>query len=130
MKLLLREILDGPLRGFTESKAVVVMPPLPLLDPLLACVSPPSPAAPSSTMDRLEGVRCMERETGIVVITSFGSKPLAEVVIVGSCALAASGKMLNVPVGIDSLLVETVNGNESVVMFVSAGMAAREEELN
>lgn len=114
------------MRGFTESKAVVVIPPLPLLEPLLACASTPSPTPVSSTMDRLEGVRCIDRETGIVVITSLGSKPLAVVVMVGNCALAVSGKMLNVPVGMDSLLVDTVKGNESVVIFVSAGMAKRE----
>lgn len=66
----------------------------------------------------------MERETGIVVITSLGSKPLAVVVIVGNCALAVSGTMLNVPVGMDSpALVDTVNGNESVVILVSVGIA-------
>lgn len=35
LKLLLRDIFEGPLSGFTESSAVVVMPPpLPLLEPL------------------------------------------------------------------------------------------------
>lgn len=73
----------------------------------------------------------MDNETGMVVITSFGSYPLAVVVIVGNCALAVSGRMLSVPVGIVSppaTLVATAKGNESVVMLLSAGMAVRQKD--
>lgn len=73
----------------------------------------------------------MDNETGMVVITSFGSYPLAVVVIVGNCALAVNGRMLSVPVGIVSppaTLVATAKGNESVVMLLSAGMAVGQKD--
>lgn len=111
---------------------MVMPPPLPLLEPLPLWCASPSPLPVSSIMDKLDGLRCMDNETGMVVITSLGSKPLAVVVIVGNCALAVSGRMLSVPVGIVSPpapLVDTAKGKESVVMLLSAGIAGKMKGL-
>lgn len=79
-------------------------------------------------MERIDGERCMDSETGIVVMRSLASKPLAVVVIVGICE-APIGTIFSVPAGIESAaLVVIVKGKESVVIFVVTGAVAVESK--
>lgn len=114
LKLLLREMLVPPFNGFSESRAV---------PPLFSSLS----LKFNSVMDTADGERCMESDNGMVVITSFESKPEAVVVIVGIC-VEDMGKMLKVPV-VSVALVVTVKGNESVVIFVVTGISNKGREI-
>lgn len=98
-----------PFSGLTDNKAVVVL--------LLSSLS----LKFNSFIDTAEGERCMDKDTGILVITSFASKFDVVVVIVGICVVEMGKifKVAEVSVG----LVVTVNGNDNVVIFEVTGIA-------
>ena len=101
-----------PFNGLTDNIAVAVLL-------LLSSLS----LKFNSFIDIDEGVRCMDRETGMLVITSLSSYFPAEVVIVGICVVGMGTifKVAEVSVG----LVVTVNGKDNVVV---TGMAWRKSE--
>ncbi|KNC34219.1 hypothetical protein FF38_00010 [Lucilia cuprina] len=70
LKLLLRDMLEPPFKGFTDNKAVAVVL-------LLSSLS----LKFKSVIDTAEGERCIDRETGMLVITSLASK-LDELVVI------------------------------------------------
>lgn len=136
LKLLLRDILPPPFNGLIVSMALFVVatkppPPLPLPAkpaglPLRLCATSAFSLPLKSLMERIDGERCMDNETGIVVMRSLASKPLGVVVMVGIC-VAPIGTIFNVPVDIVSAeLVVMVKGKESVVIFVVTGAVAGE----
>lgn len=114
LKLLLRDMDVPPFNGLTDRIAVaagVATADKLLLSDLSLLFS--------SLIDIDEGVRCMESETGIVVITSLLSKPEAVVVMVGICVVAI-GKIFKVAAVSVELVVK---GNDSVVIFEVTGIA-------
>ncbi|KAI9587429.1 hypothetical protein GQX74_003275 [Glossina fuscipes] len=115
LALLLRDMDVPPFNGLTDRIAVAAG--VATADKLL--LSDLSLLLFSSLIDIDDGVRCMDSETGIVVITSLVSKPEAVVVMVGICVVAI-GKIFNVAAVSVELVVK---GNDSVVMFEVTGIA-------
>lgn len=114
LKLLLRDIVAPPFKGLTVNRAVAVL--------LLSNLS----LKFNSFIDIAEGERCIDKDTGMLVIPSLPSKFEAVVVIVGSCAVEI-GKIFKVA-EVSVELVVTVKGKDSVVILEVTGIAEKKKQ--